>query len=288
MGTSIATILERHPVLLRDMCTFDAAGPVGGNIRLCTCDYSEHQFGEEITPELASTFVPRWEKSKAAQRARTKSKAEVFTPTALIAHILELTVRECGEDIYSPNRTFCEPCCGEGAFLLTRRDQDTGAPIDVPNRVGVLDRKLLNIDTADEAAWKTIALKCLASVYGYEYQGDSLVLARVNTYLTMTEHAAYRGYTWSETELDIIAETIARHIWQVDGTTNRPPWRTTDEDVWTVVWQGDKTVVYDPSPDVARATRDKLAGRRPARKTRRRKTAKTTAKTTAKKTTTAA
>ena len=277
MGTTtIKDIIQHHPVLLQDMCTFTSEGPVGGNIRLCTRDYPEHAFDEELTPEFAATFVPRWEKSKAAQRARTKSKAEVFTPTALIAHILELTVRECGDGIYSPDKTFIEPCMGEGAFLLTRRDQNTGTPIDVPDRVGVLDRKLLGIDTDDEAKWKTIALTCLSSVYGYEYQGDSLTLARVNVYLTMTEHAAHRGYTWSETELDIIAETIARHLWQVDGTTNRPPWRTTDEDVWTVVWKDGKPVVYDPDPDAARATRDKIAGRRPARKPRRRrKTAKT-------------
>ena len=282
MGTTIANILQRHPVLLQDLTTYTAEGPVGGNLRLCTRDYDGHAFDEEITPELAATFVPRWEKSRAVQRARTKSKAEVFTPTSLIARILALTVRECGEDIYSPDKTFVEPCCGEGAFLLTRRDQNTGATIDVQNRVGVLDRKLLGIDTDDENAWKEVALQCLESVYGYEYSGDSLTLARVNVYLTMTEHAAHRGYTWSETELDAIAETIAQHIWQVDGTTNRPPWRTTDEDVWTVVWQGDKPVVYDPDPDAARATRDKLAGRRPARRTRRRrKTAKTTTKTTA-------
>lgn len=276
MGT-IKDIIQRHPVLLQDLTTFTAEGPVGGNIRLCTRDYPEHQFEEEITPELAATFVPRWEKSKSAQRARTKSKAEVFTPTALIAHILALTVRECGDGIYSPDRAFCEPCCGEGAFLLTRRDQTTGAHIAVPDRVGVLDRKLLSIDTDDEAKWKTIALKCLSSVYGYEYQGDSLTLARVNTYLTMVEHAESHGFAWSETELDDIAETIAKHLWQVDGTTNRPPWRATDEDIWTVVWKDGKPVVYDPDPDAARATRDKIAGRRPARKPRRRRKAAKTA-----------
>lgn len=277
MGTTIANILQSHPVLLQDLTTFTADGPVGGNVRLCTRDYPEHAFDEELTPEFAATFVPRYEKSRAVQHARTKSKAEVFTPTALIAHMLELMVHECGDGIYSPEKTFCEPCMGEGAFLLTRRDQDTGTPIAVPDRVGVLDRKLLGLDTDDESTWKTIALKCLESVYGYEYQGDSLVLARVNAYLTMVEHAAYRGYEWSETELDDIAETIARHIWQVDGTTNRPPWRTTDENCWTVVWKDGKPVVYDPEPDAARATRDKLAGRRPARRPRRRRKAAKTA-----------
>ena len=83
-----------------------------------------------------------------------------------------------------------EVTCGEAPFLASRYDAATGEMIPVARRIGILDRKLrvVSENTATEDEWRKYATHAVQSTYGYEYQGDNLLLARVNLLLT------YRGH----------------------------------------------------------------------------------------------
>ena len=87
-----------------------------------------------------------------------------------------------------------EVTCGEAPFLASRYDAATGEMIPVARRIGILDRKLRvvseNVTTEDE--WRKYATHAVQSTYGYEYQGDNLLLARVNLLLTYAEHLQAR------------------------------------------------------------------------------------------------
>lgn len=71
-------------------------------------------------------------------------------------------------------------------FLTSRYDAATGEMIPVARRIGILDRKLrvVSENAATEDEWRKYATHAVQSTYGYEYQGDNLLLARVNLLLT--------------------------------------------------------------------------------------------------------
>ena len=82
-----------------------------------------------------------------------------------------------------------EVTCGEAPFLASRYDAATGEMIPVARRIGILDRKLrvVSENAATEDEWRKYATHAVQSTYGYEYQGDNLLLARVNLLLTYHE-----------------------------------------------------------------------------------------------------
>lgn len=83
-----------------------------------------------------------------------------------------------------------EVTCGEAPFLASCYDAATGEMIPVARRIGILDRKLrvVSENAATEDEWRKYATHAVQSTYGYEYQGDNLLLARVNLLLTYAEH----------------------------------------------------------------------------------------------------
>ena len=87
-----------------------------------------------------------------------------------------------------------EVTCGEAPFLASRYDAATGEMIPVARRIGILDRKLrvVSENAATEEEWRKYATHAVQSTYGYEYQGDNLLLARVNLLLTYAEHLQAR------------------------------------------------------------------------------------------------
>lgn len=113
-----------------------------------------------------------------------------------------------------------EVTCGEAPFLASRYDAATGEMIPVARRIGILDRKLRvvseNVATEDE--WRKYAAHAVQSTYGYEYQGDNLLLARVNLLLTYAEHLQARWQRKpTKEELQPIATIISWNLWQMDG-----------------------------------------------------------------------
>ena len=113
-----------------------------------------------------------------------------------------------------------EVTCGEAPFLVSRYDAATGEMIPVARRIGILDRKLrvVSENAATEDEWRKYATHAVQSTYGYEYQGDNLLLARVNLLLTYAEHLQARWQRKpTKEELQPIANIISWNVWQMDG-----------------------------------------------------------------------
>ena len=113
-----------------------------------------------------------------------------------------------------------EVTCGEAPFLASRYDAATGEIIPVARRIGILDRKLrvVSENAATEEEWRKYATHAVQSTYGYEYQGDNLLLARVNLLLTYAEHLQARWQRKpTKEELQPIANIISWNLWQMDG-----------------------------------------------------------------------
>lgn len=113
-----------------------------------------------------------------------------------------------------------EVTCGEAPFLASRYDAATGEMIPVVRRIGILDRKLrvVSENAATEEEWRKYATHAVQSTYGYEYQGDNLLLARVNLLLTYAEHLQARWQRKpTKEELQPIATIISWNLWQMDG-----------------------------------------------------------------------
>ena len=180
-------------------------------------------------------FLPRVEKSRKEQAARTKKRGEVFTPSWLCRKMNDFIWKEIEGDNLTQRRKgakdaeiwkgivdsrVLEITCGEAPFIVSRYDASTGEIIPVGERIGILDRKLrvVSENAADENEWMKWALRAYESVYGYEYQGDSLIIARANLILTFAENLEAR---WrrkaTKSELVKIANRITWNFWQMDG-----------------------------------------------------------------------
>ena len=116
-----------------------------------------------------------------------------------------------------------EITCGEAPYLVSRYDTTTGELIVPPiRRIGFLDRKLriVNENTSTEEEWLKWAIRAIQSCYGYEYQGDNLLIARINVLLSFYEYFIER---WKHDPnmkiLTRIANIISWNIWQMAATS---------------------------------------------------------------------
>ena len=124
------------------------------------------------------------------------------------------------------SQTCLEITCGEAPYLVSRYDTTTGAPIPLPQRIGLLDRKIHVINEHTETAddWLLWVHTAYQNTYGYEWQGDNLLLARINLLTTFVEYYADRFHEQStEEQVSGIAEIISWNLWQMDGLRGVPP-----------------------------------------------------------------
>lgn len=183
-----------------------------------------------ITGKHGSIIMPRALKSRDEQQRRSRQMAEVFTPAWLVKKMNDVIDGEGShaqdglEDEYEPWQRYIltmelEITCGEAPFLTSRYDSVTAEPIPVEERVGLLDRKLQMVNTfATDAEWTRWALLALANVYGYEWQGDNLLLAREALLATFVEYHEHRfGCRPASEMIRKAAEIIAWNVWQMDG-----------------------------------------------------------------------
>lgn len=237
-------------LLLKDKTT-------GKNITWSTKDYESLGIGyeefSEITPALitgdhTAVIQPRITKDQDTKIGRTRNKAEVFTPCWICNNQnnlvdnqwfgeknifnteIELSWISTMEKVsfLGKKRSWqkyvdaqrLEISCGEAPYLVSRYDTVTGEKIDVKNRIGLLDRKMRIVDENAETAeeWKYWALRAYQSVYGYEFQGDNLLIARENLL------CSYIDYYWNKFNvmpdkklLRQIALIISWNILQMDG-----------------------------------------------------------------------
>ena len=242
-------------MLLKDKTT-------GKNIIFATSVYSRNGISiketDEITVEalrqgISYQIQPRVLKKREQQQERTRAKAEVFTPS----WICNKMNNYCDEEWFGRKNVFnteqgqkwqvnaekiefdtkdgwkkyvdskrLEITCGEALYIVSRYDAATGEMIELKRRIGILDRKLrvVNENTDDETEWFKWVLRAYQSVYGYEFQGDNLLIARINLLITFVDYMQDR---WeriaTDVELKKIANIIAWNFWQMDGITDAIP-----------------------------------------------------------------
>lgn len=214
-------------ILLQDKTT-------GNNILWATDSYDSngHLFAttanittDLITGTLGNLIQPRALKSKTEQLYRTRDKAEVFTPLSIVKQM---------NDAYDTKRVTknnwqeyvgllkLEITCGEAPFIVSRYDpvSDKQELLPLAERVGFLDKKLSVVSkyctTHEEwLKWTKIAFQ---SSYGFEWQGDSLLIARENLLYTFIDYYQDKFKETPSTELQKgIAEIIVWNIFQMDG-----------------------------------------------------------------------
>lgn len=177
---------------------------------------------ELVTGHMGKIIKPRALKSRDLQKERTKSKAEVFTPTWIVKKQNDAVDKNYHNDELEQyvKRTWLEITCGEAPYMATRYDMLNGKSIPLYDRVGFIDRKLrrINNEVGDKYEWQRLTEEAYKASYGFEWSGDSLLLARENLLYT------YRDYyfeKWSEEpKYEIfkrIAEIISYNLFQMDG-----------------------------------------------------------------------
>mgnify|MGYP003485562940 FL=1 len=253
-------VLKQYPevleMLLKDHTTQQ-------NIYWATDSYADRGKGyqfkdaitiDRITGDNGMIIRPRSVKSKDEQTKRSKDMAEVFTPSWVCnaqnnliddawfgkqgvfnAESPEHTWKATTGKIEFPEGktwkdyvrdTRLEITCGEAPYLVSRYDTVSGMPIELAERIGLLDRKLRvvseNTETTGEFLdWCQEAYK---NTYGYEWQGDNLLLAREALLFTFLDYyRAKFGEGPLLKSIQYIAYIISWNVWQMDGLKFCPP-----------------------------------------------------------------
>ena len=249
---------ERYPevleVLLRDHTTGKNIFWATDNYAELGNGFSYH---DEIKPacitgQYGKVIRPRVQKDKELQTARIRSMAEVFTPSWVCNTQINLVDNAWfgydwafNEEINTPDgrhtwkvnsnpvkflegktwmdyvkATRLEITCGEAPYITSRYDTTTGEFIPVEKRIGMLDRKLrvINENVHSLNEWLEAILIAYKNIYAFEWQGDSLLLARESILYSFIENYVFKFHSRPKYE-DVlkIAEIVSWNIWQMDG-----------------------------------------------------------------------
>lgn len=215
-------------------------------------EYNSQIFPELITGECGEVIMPRVKKDKDLQQLRIRNMAEVFTPSWICnaqnnlidnawfgrenVFNKELTKAD-GSHSWKVNTdkitfpegktwkhyirdTRLEIACGEAPYITSRYDTTNGEFIPVENRIGLLDRKLRviseNVDNSGE--WLNAAQTAYENTYAFEWQGDSLLLAREAMLYSFIENYELKFAKQPLLKsIKYIAYIISWNVWQMDG-----------------------------------------------------------------------
>lgn len=229
---------------------------------------------ERITGISSGIIKPRIAKEQEHQYQRTKTRAEVFTPSWLVNRMNNdldaawfgtrdafntedgTTWRTITEPVAFPRRKgygwhayvespLLEITCGEAPFVCSRYDTVTGDALPVAERIGFLDRRLRVVSerTRSRREWVRWALAALKASYGFEYQGDNLLLARINVFETFCEHLRERwGAGITDEDLDKAAWVVSWNFWQMNGFTCAVPTNKMDAVVQSTLYAFEEPV----------------------------------------------
>lgn len=203
-----------------------------------------------ILVDKATVIETRSRKTFEEQNERTKKRAEVFTPRWICTKMNNFLDEEwiAEADFFKShnwndferqitkvkrwkayvNNRRLEITCGEAPYLVSRYDAHTGEIVAVEDRDGLLDRKLRIISrrVRSRKSWIAWAKKACQSIYGYEFQGDNLLIARINVLKSIEEHFEDK---WKEKipeeELEAFIPIITWNLWQMDGLQDAIPYR---------------------------------------------------------------
>lgn len=223
------------------------------NIKWCTDNYKRagirpdgHMDKSYLIYRKESLIKPRILKSQTEQKKRSKDMAEVFTPSWICNKQNNLIDNKWFEYegafnkeegntwitttkvIFNDERIWqdyvdlerLEITCGEAPYLTSRYDTTNGKYIEPKDRIGLLDRKLrvISENVDDKEDWIKWSITAYQRIYGFEYQGDNLLIARENLLMTFIEF--YKNKFNEEPNIDTlkeIATIISWNIWQMDG-----------------------------------------------------------------------
>lgn len=205
-----------------------------------------------ITGKYGKIIRPRVQKDKELQTARVRDMAEVFTPSWICNAQINLVDNAWfgydwafNEEINTPagshtwkvntspvkfpegktwwdyvKATRLEITCGEAPYITSRYDTTTGEFIPVEQRIGMLDRKLrvINENVHVSGEWLEAAQEAYRNIYAFEWQGDSLLLAREAMLYTFIENYKLKfGRSPQKKSIRYIAYIVSWNIWQMDG-----------------------------------------------------------------------
>lgn len=214
--------------------------------------FSSHILTKSITGENGHIIMPRVKKDKDLQQSRVREMAEVFTPSWICnaqnnlidsawfenENVFNTEIHlENGSKTWEVNQnkitypegktwkhyvrdTRLEMACGEAPYLTSRYDTTTGEFIPIEKRIGLLDRKLriINENVEDSGEWLEASQTAYKNIYGFEWQGDSLLLAREALLITFIENYSFKfGKEPLLTSIQYIAYIISWNVWQMDG-----------------------------------------------------------------------
>jgi hypothetical protein len=215
-------------------------------------EYASPILPELITGENGNVIMPRVKKDKELQQTRVRDMAEVFTPSwicnaqnnlldnawfgrenvfnseALNPDGLHTWLVNPDKITFPVGKTWkdyvrdtrLEITCGEAPYITSRYDTTTGEYISVEKRIGLLDRKLRvvseNVETTGE--WLEAAQSAFKNTYAFEWQGDSLLLAREAMLYTFIDNFTEKfGHQPILKSIQFIAYIISWNVWQMDG-----------------------------------------------------------------------
>ena len=227
-------------------------------------EYTSSILPELITGANGNVIMPRVQKHKDLQQLRVRDMAEVYTPSWICNAQNNLIDNAWFEregifnnEILNSNGSYSwqinpekitfpegkswkhyvrdirlEMACGEAPYITSRYDTTTGEFIPIENRIGLLDRKLRvvseNIDNTSE--WLEAAQTAYKSTYAFEWQGDSLLLAREAMLYTFLDNYVEKfGNKPLVKSIQYIAYIISWNVWQMDGLKGVIPSSCHDE-----------------------------------------------------------
>lgn len=216
-----------------------------------------YQFNDQITIEAitgsnGNIIMPRSLKSRKQQQQRSREMAEVFSPAWIcnkqnnlidnawfdregvfntevdntdgthswIVNTEPVVFPEgkTWRDYVNENRL--KITCGEAPYLVSLYDAVSGKAIPVERRIGLLDRKLrvVSENTVTSGEWLKGAQSAYMSIYGFEWQGDNLLLAREALLYTFLDYYREKFGKYPQLKSILyIAYIISWNIWQMDG-----------------------------------------------------------------------
>lgn len=259
----------------------------GGNLRWATDFYSPlgPGFGaaDELTEDCTATIgsrpiLIRTERTRQDKIRRTRAQAEVFTPSWVCNEQNNL-VDEAWFGSPSPfndssvggwetkrarvefpsgrdwkgyvDKRVLEVSCGEAPYLVSRYDAVTGDPIPLEERIGLLDRKLRVVreNAADEGEWDKWTQRAFEATYGFDIQGDNVLLARENLLATFDDHSAMRpGGPPSASVRQSVANVICWNIFQMDGRTFESPYASRPAAQMSLFGESEGALATEPIP----------------------------------------
>lgn len=251
-------LIEKYPeilgILLRDRTTLKNIFWATDNYEHFGDSYKFNSeiLAELITGEKGNVIMPRVHKDKILQLSRSKEMAEVFTPSwicnaqnnlvdnswfgiegvfnkeILLKNGIKTWETTKEKIVFPKGKTWqdyvrdtrLEISCGEAPYLVSRYDTTTGEFIKIENRIGILDRKLRvvneNLNSIND--WIESVEIAYKSTYGFEWQGDSLLLAREALLITFIENFTHKFDIEPSLEaIQNIANIISWNVWQMDG-----------------------------------------------------------------------